>query len=195
VIRRAAACAVFALAGGCASLPPAVEAGSWPARRAELQALDSWTLDGRVAVATADQGFSGGLAWRQQGAAAAIDLRGPLGGVALAIRLDGRQMTVTDADGASITGEAARSYVASEIGAPLPVAELRYWLVGVPAPDQPHQESIGSDGRLSALEQAGWRLRYSRYGPVGRLALPARIEIESDAARLRLVVSKWSLPP
>ncbi len=195
MIRRAAACAVFALAGGCATLPPAVDAGSWPARQAELQALESWTLDGRVAVATAEQGFSGGLAWRQQGARAHIDLRGPLGGVALAIQLDGTRMTVTDANGISITGEAASDYVTSEIGAPLPVAELRYWLVGVPAPDQPHQVSIGADGRLSALEQAGWRLRYSRYSPVGGLALPARIEIESDAARLRLVVSKWSLPP
>ena len=195
MIRRAAACAVLALAGGCASLPPTVAAGSWPQRRAELQALEAWTLDGRVAVATADEGFSGGLAWRQQGATAAIDLRGPMGGVALAIRLDGTKMTVTDANGVSIAGEAARDYVASAIGAPLPVAELRYWLIGVPAPDQPHQESIGTDGRLSALEQAGWRLRYSRYDTVGRLALPARIEIESDAARLRLVVSKWWLPP
>jgi outer membrane lipoprotein LolB len=195
VIRRVAACAVLALAGGCATVPPAVDAGSWPARRAQLQALESWTLDGRVAVAAADEGFSGGLAWRQQGGRAQIDLRGPLGGVALAIQLDGTRMTVTDANGASITGEAANDYVASEIGAPLPVAELRYWLVGVPAPDQPHQERIGADGRLAALEQAGWRLRYSRYNPVGGLVLPARIEIESAAARLRLVVSKWSLPP
>jgi outer membrane lipoprotein LolB len=195
VIRRAAACAVFALACGCASLPPALDAGSWPLRRAELQALQSWTLDGRVAVATANEGFSGGLAWRQQGPGADIDLRGPLGGVALAIRLDGTQMTVTDANGTSITGDAAREYIASEIGSPLPVAEMRYWLVGVPAPEQPHQESIGADGRLATLEQAGWRLRYARYDPVGRLALPARIEIESDAARLRLVVSKWLLPP
>ncbi|MGB5131760.1 MAG: lipoprotein insertase outer membrane protein LolB [Steroidobacteraceae bacterium] len=195
MIRVAAACAFLALAGGCVSLPPPVDAGSWPARRAELQALESWTLDGRVAVATADEGFSGGFAWRQQGATAAIELRGPLGGKALSIRLDGAQMTVTDANGASIAGDAARAYVASEIGAPLPIAELRYWLVGVPAPDRPHQENIGADGRLSALEQAGWRLRYARYDPVGRLVLPARIEIESETARLRLVVSRWRLPP
>ena len=195
MIRRAAACGVLLLAGGCASLPPAVDAGSWAGRRAELQSLRAWTLDGRVAVATADEGFSGGLAWRQEGALAAIDLRRPLGGTALSIRLDGTQMTVTDGTGASITGDAARDYVTSEIGAPLPVAELRYWLVGVPAPQLPYQETIGADGRLAGLEQAGWRLRYSRYETVGVIALPARIDIESESARLRLVVSSWRLQP
>lgn len=195
MIRRVAACGVLLLAGGCASLPPAGDAGSWPGRRAELQAIQTWTLDGRVAVATAAEGFSGGLAWRQDGAQAEIDLRGPLGGTALLIRLDGKSMTVTDSSGASIAGEAAHAFVVSEIGAPLPVAELRYWLVGVPAPGYPHQETIGADGRLARLEQAGWQLRYSRYQAVGRLALPVRIDIESETARLRLVVSNWRLPP
>lgn len=195
MIRRAAACGVLLLAGGCASLPPPVDAGSWTARRAELQALQSWTLNGRVAVATDAEGFSGGLAWRQDGKRAEIELRGPMGGVALSIRLDGAAMTVTDGNGDSVEGEAAHEFVASQIGVPLPVAELRYWLVGVPAPGLMHQETIGADGRLEALEQAGWRLRYPRYEMVGDLGLPARIEIESTAARLRLVVSKWSLGP
>lgn len=195
MIRRVAACGVLLLAGGCASLPPADDAGSWPGRRAELQALQTWTLDGRVAVAAAAKGFSGGLAWRQDDAQAEIDLRGPLGGAALSIRLDGISMTVTDGSGASVAGEEARAFVASEIGAPLPIAELRYWLVGVPAPGLPHQETIGADGRLARLEQAGWQLRYSRYQAVGRLALPVRIDIESETTRLRLVVSSWRLPP
>ncbi|MGH8136445.1 MAG: lipoprotein insertase outer membrane protein LolB [Steroidobacteraceae bacterium] len=195
MILRAAARGFLLLMAGCASLPPPVDAGSWAGRRAELQALRVFGLDGRVAVATAGQGFSGGLAWQQDGAQAQIDLRGPLGATALSIRLDGTRMTVTDANGASVTGDAARDYVASEIGAPLPVSELRYWLVGVPAPQLPFQETIGPDGRLAALEQAGWRLRYSRYQTAGELALPARIDIDSATARLRLVVSSWRLPP
>ena len=195
MIRRAAVCSVLLLVAGCATLPPAGDSGSWPWRRAELESLQTWTLNGRVAVATAADGFSGGLAWRQNGARAEIELRGPLGGMALSIRLDGSAMTVTDGSGASLTGEAADDFVAAEIGAPLPVAELRYWLIGVPAPGLPHRETIGADGRLAGLEQAGWQLRYSRYEAVGQLALPARIEIESTAARLRLVVSNWWLAP
>jgi len=176
-------------------MPPPVDSGSWAGRRAELQALRAWTLDGRVAVATATNGFSGGLAWRQDGALAEIDLRRPLGGVVLSIRLDGSRMTVTDGSGASIAGDAADEYVASEIGAPLPVAELRYWLVGAPSPQLPSRETLGADGRLAGLEQAGWQLRYSRYETVDGFTLPARIEIESASTRLRLVVSNWRLWP
>ncbi len=195
MIRQAAICGVLLLAGGCASMPPAADSGDWPLRRTELQALGAWTLNGRVAVATAAEGFSGGLAWRQDGAQSDISLRGPLGGVALAIRLEGSQMTVTDGSGNSIAGEAAEDYVASEIGAPLPVSELRYWLVGVPSPRLPSQEALGADGRLAGLEQAGWRLRYSRYQTVDGHALPSRVDIESQSTRLRLVVASWRLGP
>jgi len=193
VIRSAAVSAVMLLAAGCAALPPPIDAASWAGRRAELQALEAWTLDGRVAVATAAQGFSGGLAWRQNGAKAEIGLRGPFGGTALSIRLDGEEMTVADSGGAAIAGDAARQFLVSEIGAPLPVAEMRYWLVGVPAPQFQYRETMGADGRLAALEQAGWRLRYARYQAVDGYALPALVEINSESARLRLAVSRWRL--
>jgi len=195
VIRSAAACGVLLLAGGCATLPPASDEASWPQRQAELRALQTWDLTGRVAVATAAEGFSGGLVWRQDGAQAEIDLRGPMGAAALSIRLDGANVTVTDADGTAVTGEAAREYIASQIGAPLPVEELRFWLLGVPAPGSPYQETFGTDGRLAGLDQSGWQLRYARYEAVGRFALPARIEIKSATTRLRLVISDRRLPP
>ena len=193
--RRAAACGVVLLAAGCASLPPAGDAGSWPTRRSELQSLQSWTLNGRVAVATDSEGFSGGLAWRQDGARAEIELRGPLGGTVLSIQVDGAMLLVTDSHGTSVCGDAARGVVDTELGALLPVTELRYWLVGVPAPGLPHRETIGPDGRLEGLEQAGWQLSYSRYETVGGLELPARIEIESDGVRLRVAIANWRLTP
>ncbi|MFZ2507582.1 MAG: lipoprotein insertase outer membrane protein LolB [Steroidobacteraceae bacterium] len=194
MIRAAAVSGFMLLGAGCATLPPPTDAASWAGRRADLQALEAWILDGRVAVATAVEGFSGGLAWRQDGAKAEIGLRGPFGGTALSIRLDGEEMTVFDSGGAAIAGDAARQYVVSEIGAPLPLAELRYWLVGVPAPQFQYRETMGTDGRLAALEQAGWRLRYSRYQEVDGHALPVLIEINSESARLRLAVSRWRLP-
>ncbi len=182
------------LVAGCASLPPARDAGDWPARRASLQGLEHWSLTGRIAVATATEGFSGGLSWRQDGMHADIEIRGALGR-SLAVKVDGEGLSVSDSRGAALQGEAASELVASEFGTPLPVGELRYWLVGAPAPGVPHQESVGIDGRLAYLEQQGWRVRYLRYQSEGGFELPARIEIETAGVRLRLAVADWMLAP
>jgi outer membrane lipoprotein LolB len=197
VIVRAAAIAVLLLAGGCATLPPAEGPGDWPARRAALQSLDDWRLNGRIAVAAGSDGFSGGFDWAQAGERADIALSGPMGGTRLLIRVDGGHLEVTDERGASYAGEEAERLVAERIGPghPLPVAAMRYWLVGAPAPDAPHDETLGDEGRLASLGQSGWRVRYDRYEPVGALALPARLEMTTEGLRLRVVVSNWRLPP
>lgn len=191
---RLAACAAALLAAGCASLPSA-DRGDWPLRREALQSLDRWVLNGRVAVAAGAEGFSGGLRWRQDGARAEIDLRGPLGGTALALQVDGEALTVQDADGVVIDGEEARRLTESRVGASLPLPQLRYWLVGAPAPGSPFAETAGEDGRLASLEQAGWQVRYLRYGAAGALVLPQRLELSTGDVRLRILVADWRVAP
>jgi outer membrane lipoprotein LolB len=189
---RPAAGALALLLAGCATLPPA-PAGDWPARRAALQALEQWALFGRVAVARGADGFSGGVQWRQQGTVAEIDVRGPLGAGAIAIRQDGDTLVVTDADGRNLDGEAAREATAAYVGAPLPLAELRYWLLGIPAPGSPFSETLDATQQLSALEQAGWQVRYERYALQDGIRLPTRMELKAGTVRLRFVVSSWRL--
>jgi len=194
---RLVAGAVALLAGGCATLEPPVQTADRMERRAELQALDDWYLDGRVAVAAGDDGFSGGLNWEQRGERAEITLRGPMGGAAILIRVEGVQTVVTDERGVSYGGEDARRFIEDNIGpdSPLPIAEMRYWLVGAPAPGSPYRETTGAGGSLSNLEQSGWTVRYDRYRAVGGLALPERIEMTTEGLRLRVAVSDWRLTP
>lgn len=192
---RLAACAFALLATGCATLPEAGSAANWPQRRTALQSLERWTLDGRMAVAAGSEGFSGGLSWRQDGPQAAIELRAPMGGRTIAINVTGEAISVTDGDGTTLEGEDARRLVARHIGTTLPVAELRYWLVGAPAPGSPHRESMGADQRLASLEQSGWRVGYTAYRGVGEIVLPSRMEITSDGLRLRILVAGWRLGP
>lgn len=190
---RLAACTVALLAAGCATLPPPAAVEEWPARRGALQSLDHWSLNGRMAVAAGNEGFSGGLSWRQDGAQAEIELRGPMGGRALSIRVEGEKLSVTDGDGETVEGDDATRLLARHIGASLPIAELRFWVVGTPAPGIPHHETIGADQRLQLLEQSGWRVAYASYRSVGEQVLPARMEITTGDLRLRLVVSDWRL--
>lgn len=190
---RLAACAVALLATGCATLPEPGGVDDWPARRSALQSLEHWSLNGRMAVAAGTEGFSGGLYWRQDGAMAAIELRGPMGGRAISIQMDGEAFSVTDGRGETVDGEDAQRLIASNIGTTLPIAELRFWLVGVPAPGAPHQETVGPDRRLLRLDQSGWQVAYSSYRDAEEIVLPARMEMTTDGLRLRVVVSEWRL--
>ncbi|HET8692856.1 MAG TPA: lipoprotein insertase outer membrane protein LolB [Steroidobacteraceae bacterium] len=196
---RAGAAAVLLLAGGCATLPPPTapaSADDWPSRRAALQSLDAWTLDGRIAVAAGEQGFSGGFDWSQAGERADILLSGPMGGAGLAIRVEGEALTVT-MRGETYGGEDARRLVEERVGAgrPLPVAEMRYWLVGAPAPGAPAEETLGEDHRLARLAQSGWEIEYERYAPADARVLPARLTLRTEGLRLRVAVNDWRLPP
>ena len=48
-------------------------------------------------------------------------------------------------------------------------------------------------GRLEYLQQAGWDIHYDRYKTVDALDLPARILLENDEIRVRLVIDQWQL--
>ena len=76
----AAIAGLAALIAGCPSLPPKPPTVvPWPERRAQLQMLESYALQGRVAVAAGSEGFSARLHWEQQGARSSLALDGPLG--------------------------------------------------------------------------------------------------------------------
>lgn len=194
--RLLAAVSLALLAGGCATLPAPAPGEDWSARRAALQALDDWALDGRIAVAAGDDGFSGGFDWEQAGERADIRISGPMGGSAMAIRVVGEAAAVS-IRGQELEGAERERLLARYFGPgrSLPVSQMRYWLVGAPAPGTAHEETVGADGRLASLSQAGWQVSYGRYEAVGAHVLPARMELTTEGLRLRVAVSGWQLPP
>jgi outer membrane lipoprotein LolB len=195
VTARVAAATILSLLAGCATLPPPAAEGDWPLHVAALQAFDAWKLRGRLGVAAGENGFSGGLSWTQAGERAEVMLSGPMGGEALAIQVDGAALSVT-LRGETHAGEDARRLIESRIGMgrALPVAEMRYWLVGVPAPDAPYEKSLGEDMRLAVLVQSGWKIRYKGYRSSEGPELPGFMEMTTEGLRLRVSVTDWVLP-
>ena len=175
--------------GACAglrmvALPDRELPAAWDARRSALQSWTGYDLRGRVAVARGEDGFSGALRWVQSGSTARLEIDGPLGVGGARFELDPAQ-----ADGAALE---------QALGVPVPVASLRYWLLGVPDPALAAVESFDHGRtRLVALQQAGWTVGYPRYAPVPgtRLELPQRIEVSREGVRVRVLVEAWQGAP
>jgi len=185
------ACATLA---ACVSLPrtgPGLPA-DWPARRDFLQRVERFDLQGRVAVAAGDEGFSGALRWSvDTRGASRLTLDGPLGIGGLEIEQQHGSLAMRTAAGERLDGEAARNAIEQRLGFALPLGALRYWVLGVPQPDLPGSETPHEGAPwLDSLAQDGWQIAYAAYGAQG---LPQRITLTRPGVRVRLLVSDWTL--
>jgi outer membrane lipoprotein LolB len=190
------ACVVLAALAGCRTAPPRSVPGPgadapWQEQRAALAALESYALNGRVAVAANGEGFSAGLRYRQQQRHADLALDGPLGIGGLHMQFSDAMLSVTTSRGEKLDGAAARDEIERRLGFELPLAELRWWLLGVPAPDSPFEAHDGADGGISGFLQDGWRVSITARTAALGFSLPQKLTAERDGARLKLLVDRW----
>jgi outer membrane lipoprotein LolB len=186
----------LATLAGCRTLPPAPlnPSAPWAARRPQLQALEHFQLKGRVALSAGGNGFNANLRWSQQQARSQIALEGPLGVGGMQITADGAQLDVVTAHGERISNEAARAELTARLGFDVPLESLRYWVLGVPDPAQPAEESLdGAQQRLATLIQDGWHIAYNDYTSAAGEILPSRMTLERESVRVRLLVEDWQL--
>ncbi|HWP94954.1 MAG TPA: lipoprotein insertase outer membrane protein LolB [Gammaproteobacteria bacterium] len=194
-LRTTALCLPLLLAA-CAGLrpPPAANAElAWGMHRAALAALESWQLDGRVAVAAGDEGFNGRIGWRQEADAIDMRLQGPFGVGGARLSGNAAALLIETDDGRRYYTDDPVVELADHLRWPLPIDRLRFWVRGIPEPGQPYEHALDSHGRLRWLEQDGWRVTYDGYQTSGALALPRRVTFERETLRVRIVIERWRL--
>lgn len=196
-MRRVAALAALALLAGCATVVrPGGQPneGAWRARLARLQGLVDWRLEGRIGVVTPARGGSASLDWVEQGAHMRLTFSGPFGLGAVRLWGDPSEIRVRDAKGREWVSAAPEDALARSLGWPLPIASLRYWVLGRPAPGAPYRLHLGDRGLVTRLDQQGWTVRYEAYGKARGLLLPERLAASRAGTRIKLIVSQWTLP-
>jgi outer membrane lipoprotein LolB len=176
---------------GCATRPAAPPTGA----AADPQRLEHWTAAGRLALAAGGEGGSGTFTWAQQSATTRLELRGPFGTGALQIIVTPDSLSVADGAGRAVDAEAARAELRARLGADLPWGSLRYWMLGVPAPDAPAEVSEAAAAPLRLIEQSDWSIGYDAFTAVGGLSLPRRLTATSGGVRVRVLVDRWTLAP
>lgn len=192
VLLLAALCALGACTALTRELPPG-DPVVWDARRAALTPRSTWQLEGRVAIAAADEGYSGTLAWDQQGEVLDFRFDGPLGFGGLHIHGDAAVLTVTTSKGETFTVTDPERELDARFGWSLPVHSMRYWLVGIPDPGSAFDADYDAAGKPRRIAQGGWTARYETWQPNLPFALPRKLVIERDDVRIKVVAESWRM--
>jgi outer membrane lipoprotein LolB len=167
-----------ALMAGCATRPVTPTAPGTAGRPADPAELSQWTAKGRLALAAAGEGGTGSFVWQQRSERTELSVRGPLGAGGLHVVTDGARLELLDDAGRTLDGEAARLELEQRLGARLPLAALRYWMLGVPAPE----------------DEGDWTVSFDGYQPVQGWALPGKVTAQTGDTRVRIVIDEWQLP-
>lgn len=167
----------------------------WMERQARLAGVESWTATGKLGVQSAADSWSATITWRQSRDTFGIRLAGPLGQGSM--ELTGEPGLVE----LRARGEIYRARTAEELmqrhaGWRVPLSGLRYWILGRTDPEAlVTGYRLDDAGRLTELEQLGWRVSYERYAEFDGLLLPTKMTLENPRLKAKLVLRSWQTEP
>ncbi len=193
---RLAALALMATLSACAArgpVTPAAPATPWADRLAALDQLGDWGLQGRLAIKGPRESASGSVLWWQRQDGFDLRLHGAFGRGALRLTENTGGARLERADEAPIEASNAAVLLADALpDTPLPLASLRYWVLGRPAPGTVDAQQLDAGNRLALLRQDGWEIRYLEYQAVPPWVLPSKLQARQGDIELRLAVKRWT---
>ncbi|HEC15283.1 MAG TPA: outer membrane lipoprotein LolB [Sedimenticola sp.] len=155
---------------------------------------ENWLLDGRIGLQLPDRSWQAAIHWNQHGEDFEISLRGPFGQGLGRVQKQGKDVVLTDGEGRTLRRSASEldHLVTEQLGVPVPIGSLRYWVLGRPRPGRSWRLLDSSQGRRQGFSQVGWDIRFDNWSSFDGRMLPARLTMRRDAVRLRLVLHEWA---
>lgn len=199
---------LLAFLSGCAATFPETDS---PGENAPpiRPCSDTFSLAGRVSVQYTNtrydrsESLHGKFAWEQNGSQTRIDLASPLGQTLAVMTLSPRQAILAASGKPPVAAADADQLFLRQMGWPLPVSGLAYWLQGCAV--QPDGTPFTASPQNSeTTTQTGWRLRYLDWTTLSENSLaPRRMDMAYDPPedapvshiRIRLVIDEWQSVP
>lgn len=170
-----------------------VPKATWAEREAALSRLQSWHLNGKIAVQSTRDSGSASVDWFQNRNRYNISMSGPLGASTMKLSGSEGQVSLQMSDGKVYRASSPEQLLKAQWGFNLPVSSMNYWIRGLPVPSVPASTRFDNAGRLSTLIQQGYRIDFLSYSNFGKWELPERISLVSSSLRVKMVVYQWSV--
>jgi outer membrane lipoprotein LolB len=192
IFARVVISSLLILLAGCSALPVAeperVEQG-----RVGLAMLDAWTLEGKIAFRFEEDNYPLRFVWEYREPLQRLELQAPLGQGWWILEQLEQGVRLQSADGERHFSGDIQSVLQRITGWDIPVAMLRWWMVGLPSPYAPFQAEWNEQGVYDHFQQQGWRVEYRDYQWQGEYLVPARITATQNNTEVRVRVREWVL--
>jgi len=153
----------------------------------QIPADQVFELNGRLAARQGQEAFAGNISWRHAGSVDELLVTSPLGqGVARIVR-KGDSVVLTTAEPREYRAPDVESLTEQALGFRLPLVGLADWVRGRPSAHAPANVARGPEGRVTSIEQSGWRIEYHEFAA----ERPSRMRLSYPGVELRLAVTEW----
>lgn len=182
--------AAFGLAG-CAALSGKAVTPQMAQSQQRLYSLSAWKLDGRIGAKMGDEGWSANLFWEHEGGQDRLRISGPFSQGAVSIIVQSDLVYVNEGNGVVSSSRNPDAWLKQRLGFTVPLRSLRYWVLGLPAPDAEYKAELDAAGGLKGFAQQGWVLAFEGFGSVGGFVVPKRMSIRGGEVTLKLIADDW----
>ncbi|QUM79294.1 outer membrane lipoprotein LolB [Moritella sp. 5] len=163
----------------------------WQQHQVQLQSIRTWQLQGQIAFISPDSRNSATLNWQQYDHDFKINLTGPFGIHVLTIKRSDNISTLILNDDRQYQGRNTQTLVNQLSPIPIPVNELRAWIIGDPLTDDVQLDNYGRV--TQANHPLGWHISYTHYQLIDNIWLPKNIVIKKDDMRIKITTRNWNL--
>lgn len=181
--------------GGCVAPSPQTASPYSPEQHQQLlEQIETWRLRGRIAIVNGSEAWNLNMEWQQRDGDYHIELWGPFGSGRVQLVGNGQGVRLVDAGQQIYYASDPESLLYEHTRVKMPVSGLRYWILGLTAPQyESRRVQRDAAGRLATVQQEQWQITFKRYSRVKGLDLPDRLAVDRQDLQVKLVVDNWQV--
>ena len=179
---------------GCATVPPPqpIDHDEWLAHVRDVHAIERWQVNAKLLGDRAGEKFRARFLWEQYPNGYEIQLLSAFGNRLALIKSSKNQVEVITSKGQRYVDRDVQALTKRLFNIELPIAEMRYWSLGVPNPKQQHDPiEFNELGYARAFNQSGWLVQYQSYQQDLEIPLPREFSMVSSDFEARVIVASW----
>lgn len=167
------------------------------ARQAELAKIKYWRMSGSFSVRQANHGAEiANFTWWQSDRTYRISILSALDLYRVDIYRMNNIVKLWKNGTLSLTAHSPEELLEEALGWSLPISNLRYWILGMPAPQKHGTFYVKYDGfgHLKDLKQDGWTLHFDSYKrQLNAPDFPKEIILTHENLTVKIVMKQWLL--